>query len=70
VLDVRGEDEWLPPFQFTRVAASRAVTGARFVRLTVRSPQVPDLATNCPDGAFDGCVFMAFTEMEVFGRAR
>jgi hypothetical protein len=69
VVDVRGEDEWLPPFQFTELSASTAVRGVRFVRVTLRSPQVPDIATNCPAGAFAGCVFMAFTELEVFGRA-
>ena len=30
-------------------------------------PQVPDFATNCPDGAFAGCEFTDFTELEVFG---
>ena len=26
-----------------------------------------DFANNCPDGAFDGCVFTAMSEIEVYG---
>jgi len=67
VVNRNGEAEWLPRFQFTQLSASQAVPGVRFVRFTINSPQVPDFGTNCPDGAFDGCTFMALTEMEVFG---
>jgi hypothetical protein len=69
VVEVSGEDEWLPRFQFTELSASQAVNGVRYVRLTLRSPQVPDFATTCPDGPFAGCVFLDFTELEVFGPA-
>jgi hypothetical protein len=31
------------------------------------SPQVPDFATNCPDGAYGGCQFTDMTELQVFG---
>ena len=37
------------------------------MRFTMLSPQVPDFATNCPDGAFGGCEFTDLTELEVFG---
>ncbi|HEY7042712.1 MAG TPA: discoidin domain-containing protein, partial [Nocardioidaceae bacterium] len=67
VVDVNGEANWLGRFQYTNVAASQAVAGVQYVRLTLNSPQVPDFATNCPDGAFAGCQFTDFTELEVFG---
>jgi len=74
VVNVDGDDTadpaptgWLPRFTYTNLAASQAVADVSFVRLTLRSPQVPDFATNCPDGAFGGCEFTDFTELEVFG---
>jgi hypothetical protein len=63
----QGEDNWLPRFQFSNVEADQDLTGVRYVRFTMQSPQVPDFATNCPDGPYDGCVFMDLTELEVFG---
>ncbi|HET7475382.1 MAG TPA: M36 family metallopeptidase [Dermatophilaceae bacterium] len=51
------------------VASNQAVGGVRFVRFWMDSPQVPDFATNCPAGAFGGCVFMDMTEVQVFGAA-
>ncbi|SEP99947.1 M36 family metallopeptidase [Microlunatus flavus] len=47
--------------------AVKGSTGTRFVRFTALSPQVPDLATNCPDGAYDGCVYMSLAELVVYG---
>ena len=44
-----------------------SVPDVEFVRFWMDSPQVPDITTNCPDGAFDGCVFMDMTEIQVFG---
>jgi hypothetical protein len=74
VVNVDGDDTadpaptgWLPRFTYTNLAASQAVADVSFVRLTLRSPQVPDFATNCPDGPFGGCEFTDFTELEVFG---
>jgi hypothetical protein len=63
----QGEDNWLPRYQFTNVASSAPVTGVRYVRFTIETPQVPDFDTNCPDGPYAGCVFMDLTELEVFG---
>lgn len=65
----RGEAKWLPRYEFTNVASNQAVTGVQFVKFTIRSPQVPDFATNCPNGPYAGCTFMDLTEFEVFGRA-
>ncbi len=74
VVNVDGDDTadpaptgWLPRFTYTNVAADQAVSGVQFVRLTLRSPQVADFATNCPGGNFSGCSFTDFTELEVFG---
>jgi hypothetical protein len=63
----RGEANWLPRYQFTNVAANAPVAGVRYVRFTIRTPQVPDFDTTCPDGPYAGCVFMDLTELEVFG---
>ncbi len=51
------------------VESSQDVSGVNFVRFWMDSPQVPDIETNCPDGAFGGCEFMDMTEIEVFGTA-
>ena len=40
----------------------------RFVRFTMRSPQVPDIGVSCPGGSYDGCTYMAVTELTVHGR--
>ncbi len=47
--------------------SAAAATGVAYVRFTIQSPQVPDFATNCPEGAYNGCVFADLTELEVFG---
>ncbi|CAN5542318.1 hypothetical protein BH18ACT8_BH18ACT8_10160 [soil metagenome] len=63
-----GEDNWLQQYRYTNVRSDTAVPNVRFVRFTIESPQVPDFATNCPNGPFAGCVFMDLAELEVFGR--
>ncbi len=67
VVDINGQSNWLPRFEYTNLPSSQAVPGVQYVRLTLRSPQVPDFATNCPNGPFGGCTFTDFTEIEVFG---
>jgi hypothetical protein len=37
------------------------------VRFWMDSPQVPDIATNCPDGSYGGCEYMAMSELQVYG---
>jgi extracellular elastinolytic metalloproteinase len=49
------------------VPADGSPTGVQFVRFTIEANQVPDFATNCPSGGFDGCQFADLTELEVFG---
>lgn len=49
------------------VEATEAVADVRHVRFWMRSPQVPDLAEQCPDGPYAGCRFMDVTEIQVFG---
>jgi extracellular elastinolytic metalloproteinase len=41
--------------------------GIRFVRFTILGNQVPDFATNCPDGPYAGCQFTDLTEFAVLG---
>lgn len=53
--------------RYNDVPSSVALADVRFVRFTMRSPQVPDFATNCPDGAYGGCTYTDMTELEVFG---
>jgi len=40
-----------------------------FVRFTILGNQVPNFATNCPAGPYDGCVFTDLTEVAVLGTA-
>jgi hypothetical protein len=54
-------------FSYVDVPVDTPVDDVSFVRYTIESPQVPGFATNCPDGAFDGCTYMSTTEVEVFG---
>jgi len=54
-------------FTYTDVASEIDVTAVEYVRFTMVSPQVPDIGTNCPDGAYGGCSYMDMTELEVFG---
>jgi extracellular elastinolytic metalloproteinase len=42
----------------------------RYVRFTMRSPQVPHFATNCPQGPFGGCQLTALSELAVFGSSQ
>lgn len=63
----QGEDQWLDRYEYTNVRADTPQAGVRYVRFTIRSPQVPDFATNCPDGPYAGCQYMDLTELEVFG---
>ncbi len=43
--------------------------GVQYVRFTILGNQVPDFATNCPNGGFDGCTFTDLTELQVYGVA-
>jgi len=45
----------------------KPVEGVRYVRFTMLSPQVPNFATNCPNGAFSGCQFTDLSELAVLG---
>jgi extracellular elastinolytic metalloproteinase len=49
------------------VDPSAGGTGVRWVRFTIEGNQVPDFATNCPNGAFGGCQFTDLSEFAVFG---
>ncbi len=53
--------------KYTEVAPTGNATGVKFVRMWLLSPQVPDIATNCPAGGFGGCKFMDLTELQVYG---
>jgi hypothetical protein len=43
--------------------------GVQYVRFRILGNQVPDFATNCPDGGYDGCTFTDLTELQVYGVA-
>ena len=43
--------------------------GVQYVRFTILGNQVPDFATNCPNGAYDGCTYTDLTELQVYGVA-
>ncbi|GAA1548611.1 hypothetical protein GCM10009804_01180 [Kribbella hippodromi] len=53
--------------KYNLVAPTGNATGVQYVRFWMLSPQVPDFATNCPNGAFGGCKFTDMTELQVFG---
>ncbi|MEO6510512.1 MAG: M36 family metallopeptidase [Nocardioides sp.] len=55
--------------QVVPLTPTTGVNGVQFVRFTILSNQVPDFATSCPNGAFDGCSFTDLTELEVYGTA-
>ncbi len=55
--------------RYNAVPATGDTQGARYVRFTILGNQVPDFATNCPAGAFNGCSYTDLTELEVFGVA-
>jgi extracellular elastinolytic metalloproteinase len=54
-------------FHYNEVTPTGGTTAVNFVRFTILGNQVPDFATNCPDGNFSGCSFTDMTELEVFG---
>jgi hypothetical protein len=56
-------------YRYNEIAPDAPISGVRFVRFTMLSPQVPDFGTNCPDGAFGGCRFTDMSELQVFGTA-
>jgi hypothetical protein len=41
--------------------------GVQFVKFTILGNQVPDFATNCPNGRYDGCTFTDLTELQAYG---
>jgi extracellular elastinolytic metalloproteinase len=51
----------------TPVTPTAGGSDVRFVKFTMLGNQVPDFATNCPDGAFSGCSFTDMSEIEVYG---
>jgi extracellular elastinolytic metalloproteinase len=51
------------------VTPTTGTVGVRYVRFTILGNQVPDFATNCPNGGFSGCQFADLTELEVYGGA-
>ena len=48
---------------------TQGVNGVQFVKFTILGNQVPDFATNCPNGGYSGCSFTDLTELEVYGTA-
>jgi hypothetical protein len=52
--------------KFNTVPLTAGTTGVKFVRFTMKSPQLPD-GTDCTVGGFSGCDFMDMSEMEVYG---
>ena len=54
-------------FKYNEVDPTAGATGVRFVRFNILGNQVPDFATNCPDGPFAGCQFTDLTEFAVLG---
>jgi len=51
------------------VTPTQGTLGVRFVRFTILGNQVPDFATTCPNGPYDGCAFTDLSEFEVYGLA-
>lgn len=54
-------------YQYNEITAPSPVEGVTRVRFWMLSPQVPDFATNCPEGAYGGCQYTDMSEIEVFG---
>lgn len=67
--DIAAEDTFTEEDRgrFNDVSLATPAPNVRFVRFTMLSPQVPDFATNCPDGPYAGCQFTDLTELMVFG---
>ena len=53
--------------RYNSVSPTAGAAGVTFVRFTILSNQVPDFATNCPDGPYDGCAWADLTEVLVLG---
>ena len=49
------------------VIPSGNTSGVRYVKFWIMGNQVPDFATNCPDGNFSGCQFTDMTGLAVVG---
>jgi hypothetical protein len=49
------------------VTPTQGTAGVQFVKFTILGNQVPDFATNCPNGGFSGCSFTDLTELQVYG---
>jgi extracellular elastinolytic metalloproteinase len=54
-------------FKYFEVPATGGTSNVQYVRFWILGNQVPDFATNCPDGPYGGCQFTDLTELEVFG---
>jgi extracellular elastinolytic metalloproteinase len=58
-------------FAYNPVTPSAPIAGVRYVRFTLKAPQVPSFTTNCPSRSsgtvYQGCTYMSMTELEVFG---
>ncbi len=58
-------------FAYNPVTPSAPIAGVRYVRFTLKSPEVPNFSANCPTSssgiAYQGCTYMSLTELEVFG---
>ena len=59
-----------PRGKMNTVTPTTGTVGVRYVRFTILGNQVPDFATNCPNGGFSGCQFTDLTELEVYGARR
>ena len=51
------------------VTPTQGSLGVQYVRFTILGNQVPDFATNCPNGSYDGCTYTDLTELQVYGVA-
>ena len=51
------------------VTPTQGSLGVQYVRFTILGNQVPDFATNCPNGQYDGCTYTDLTELQVYGVA-
>jgi extracellular elastinolytic metalloproteinase len=66
---VANEGTFLPEDsgRINEVTPTAGQDGAKFLRLTMLGNQVPDLATDCPDGGLAGCEFTDLSEITVYG---
>ena len=55
------------PGKLVPLTPTTGTNGIQFVKITILGNQVPDYATNCPNGAYDGCQYVDLTELEVYG---